>query len=194
MDHLERCGDAGIRVSRRNLPGRMTGPCAGVPEPCCPDTVCHAPAIAGCGSAPGSRSCLARPAQVSDSPASTARNRGSGAQGRFTGDAARLVLLVVGAQMRTSRKALLQASRGTARVCQARQIAMYLLHTALSCSYQEVAAIFGRDRTTVSHACRLVEDMRDDPQTDGKLLQMEEIISAALALRHPSDRPAMDGR
>lgn len=106
-------------------------------------------------------------------------------------EAARLVLLVVGAQMRTSRRALLLPSRGPAHTSMARQVAMYLLHTMLSCPYQEVAAIFGRDRTTVSHACRQVEDMRDDADFDLRIAAMEEIIEAALALRAA---PVFDSR
>lgn len=65
-------------------------------------------------------------------------------------------------------------SRGNASVAQARQVAMYLAHVALGLNYSAVGRAFGRDRTTVAHACRLVEDRRDDPCTDDLLNTLEQ--------------------
>lgn len=67
-------------------------------------------------------------------------------------------------------------SRGRAQVAQARQVAMYLAHCAFSLSQTEVGRIFNRDRTTVAHACALVEDRRDDPLFDRTLSNLEEIV------------------
>jgi chromosomal replication initiation ATPase DnaA len=39
---------------------------------------------------------------------------------------------------------------------------MYLVHTLLGRNYKEVGVLFGRDRTTVSHACARTEDRRED--------------------------------
>jgi len=61
---------------------------------------------------------------------------------------------------------LLGATRGAAPVAAARQTAMYLCHVAVGSSLTEVARFFGRDRTTVAHACRLIEDRRDDKALD----------------------------
>jgi hypothetical protein len=36
--------------------------------------------------------------------------------------------------------------------------------------------LFGRDRTTASHACRVIEDLRDDPGLDGLLDAMEAFL------------------
>jgi chromosomal replication initiation ATPase DnaA len=43
---------------------------------------------------------------------------------------------------------------------------MYVTHISCGLSMQEVGILFARDRTTVRHACRLVEDRRDDPVLD----------------------------
>lgn len=77
---------------------------------------------------------------------------------------------------------MLACRRGSAEVARARQVAMYLLHTALSVPYGEVAAMFGRDRTTVSHACRTIEDLRDDPMHDELLLRLEEMVELARSM------------
>ena len=97
-------------------------------------------------------------------------------------NAGNLILAVVSAKMDVRREDLKKSSRGKADICVARQCAMYLMHTALSCSYCEVASFFTRDRTTVSHACRLIEDMRDAPAFEDQLIQMEELILAAVNL------------
>jgi len=62
----------------------------------------------------------------------------------------------------------------------ARQIAMYLAHVGFGLSMAEVAKAFGRDRTTVVHACHLIEDRRDDSRFDVMLDHLEQ---AAVALR-----------
>lgn len=73
-------------------------------------------------------------------------------------------------------------SRGRADVCLSRHIAMYLMHTVFSCPFHRVAAFFGRDRTTISYACRLIEDARDDQEFDRRLEVMENLLVSAKAL------------
>jgi chromosomal replication initiation ATPase DnaA len=68
-------------------------------------------------------------------------------------------------------------NRCQARIALARQVAMYLAHVACGFSFTKTGKMFGRDRTTVSHACGLVEDMRDNPQMDTSLDHMELVIS-----------------
>lgn len=72
------------------------------------------------------------------------------------------------------------ASRGPARVAQARQRAMYLAHVAGGFSLSAVGLAFGRDRTTVRHACALWEDARDDRAVDAAL-GLQEIALGAMA-------------
>lgn len=71
---------------------------------------------------------------------------------------------------------LQSSSRGRAKIALARQVAMYLAHCAFSLSHSEVGRIYNRDRTTVGHACALVEDRRDDPVFDRTLANIEEIV------------------
>lgn len=65
--------------------------------------------------------------------------------------------------------------------CHIRQIAMYLSHVVLSVPYQTIATAFGRDRTTVMHACSVVEDRRDDAGYDRFVEQCERCIEAVFA-------------
>lgn len=67
-------------------------------------------------------------------------------------------------------------SRRTANVAFARQSAMYLAHVALGLNFSAVGLLFHRDRTTAAHACRLVEDRRDDPALDRRLQQLEDTL------------------
>ncbi|MFP1631603.1 helix-turn-helix domain-containing protein [Zhengella sp. ZM62] len=56
--------------------------------------------------------------------------------------------------------------RNVTSVVRVRQLAMYVAHVALQLTMGEVGKGFGRDRTTVVHACHLIEDLRDDPEFD----------------------------
>lgn len=74
-------------------------------------------------------------------------------------------------------------TRSSAEVALARQIAMYLSHTMFSILLTEVGLHFKRDRTTVSYACALVEDKRDDPTFDLMIGQLESLLlDARLAM------------
>jgi hypothetical protein len=67
-------------------------------------------------------------------------------------------------------------SRGKAPVALARQAAMYLAHVSCGLSLTDVGLIFARDRTTVAHACAVIEDRRDDPVFDHALELMEWMV------------------
>jgi hypothetical protein len=73
---------------------------------------------------------------------------------------------------------LQMTQRGPARVALARQTAMYLAHVGLSLSFTEVGMLFQRDRTTVAHACAVIEDRRDDPHFDRALELLERVVNA----------------
>ncbi|HMN37982.1 MAG TPA: helix-turn-helix domain-containing protein [Hyphomicrobium sp.] len=64
-------------------------------------------------------------------------------------------------------------TRGVARAAHARQVAMYLAHVAGRMTLTDVGRMFGRDRTTVAHACAVIEDARDDPVFDRALDLLE---------------------
>ncbi|WP_114712061.1 helix-turn-helix domain-containing protein [Rhizobium grahamii] len=61
-------------------------------------------------------------------------------------------------------------------LCHIRQIAMYVCHVALQIPLCEIAKAFGRDRTTVGHACHVVEDRRDDPAFDEFVAVVERTV------------------
>lgn len=81
--------------------------------------------------------------------------------------------------------ALFCGTRGEAHVAAARQLAIYLAHVALGHDLSRLSSAFGRDRATVRHALRRIEDWRDDPGFDRSLSQLEAILlplrGAALA-------------
>lgn len=68
--------------------------------------------------------------------------------------------------------------------CHARQIAMYVCHVALRIPQADVAHGFGRDRTTVRHACAAVEDRRDDVIYDDFVAAVERL---AIAVFEPAE-------
>ena len=68
----------------------------------------------------------------------------------------------------------------------ARQVAMYLAHVVCGL-LTEVGTLFKRDGTTVTHACGVVEDRRNDPEFDLRLDHLERAVSSlidALSFRH----------
>jgi chromosomal replication initiation ATPase DnaA len=76
--------------------------------------------------------------------------------------------------------AIADADRSTAAAL-ARNLAMYLAHVAFGMSLARVGSAFARDRTTVSYACKVIEDRRDDPRFDRWLEALERTIAAAPA-------------
>jgi chromosomal replication initiation ATPase DnaA len=77
----------------------------------------------------------------------------------------------------------------TQRVARARQIAIYLAHVGFGLNYTHLGEAFGRDRTTIRHACGRIEDARDEIRFDRALdflenalrLQAARILSAGEA-------------
>lgn len=67
----------------------------------------------------------------------------------------------------------LRSRRGSRRIAFARQLAMYLTHVGFGLNLTEVGACFERDRTTVRHACGLIEDRRDQPAFDLAVCALE---------------------
>jgi chromosomal replication initiation ATPase DnaA len=75
-------------------------------------------------------------------------------------------------------KDLRRTTRGRAKVALARQVAMYLAHVGCGLSLTETGRLFERDRTTVAHACGVIEDRRDDPIFDRALDLLEWAVPA----------------
>ncbi len=68
------------------------------------------------------------------------------------------------------------ATRGKAPIARARQVAMYMAHIGWRMTLTDVGRLFGRDRTTVAHACEAIEDLRDDPSFDRRLDLLEKAL------------------
>lgn len=88
---------------------------------------------------------------------------------------AQLVSLITGVRV----DQIAAPTRLSAEAAKARMISMYLAYITQSWSLSHVANVFGRDRTTVGYACRQVEDLRDDPDFDALLDQVETCLKVA---------------
>jgi chromosomal replication initiation ATPase DnaA len=77
-------------------------------------------------------------------------------------------------------EALRLPTRGVREIARARQIAMYFAVVTFEVPMSEVAAHFGRDRSTVSHALSRVEDERKDKPDAFELMMLQ--LEAMLGL------------
>lgn len=89
---------------------------------------------------------------------------------------------------------LRSSTRGRAHVALARQTAMYLAHVVCGLSLTEVGRIFDRDRTTVSHACALIEDRRDDTTFDQLMELLERVAREEVRRRLGHDEAVAERR
>ena len=71
-------------------------------------------------------------------------------------------------------------TRSSPQAAFARQVAMYLAHVVCGLSLTEIGALFQRDRTTVAHACGVVEDRRDDPALDARIEHLERAVASMI--------------
>jgi chromosomal replication initiation ATPase DnaA len=74
---------------------------------------------------------------------------------------------------------LKSAKRLGPRSSRARQVAMYLAHVVLGVPQADVAASFRRGRSTMSHTCRRIEALREDPEFDRALDWLEAALKSA---------------
>lgn len=79
---------------------------------------------------------------------------------------AELAASIVSYAVGVPQHAIVDDERGSANTAFARQVAMYLCHSGFEMSLARVAAAFGRDRSTVAHACHVIEDRREEGQFD----------------------------
>lgn len=91
-------------------------------------------------------------------------------------DIAAALFGVCGRELRSPGRSALAVSR-------VRQIAMYVAHVTLRLSMREVGQGFGRDRTTVLHACHLIEDLREDDEFEAIVMRVEQVVTAAFGIR-----------
>jgi chromosomal replication initiation ATPase DnaA len=93
-----------------------------------------------------------------------------------------LIEMAIGQVFGVRRTDLSHQSRGKAPVALARQAAMYLAHVSCGLTLTDVGRVFARDRTTVAHACAVIEDRRDDPCFDRALELMEWMLPTVVGL------------
>ena len=65
--------------------------------------------------------------------------------------------------------------RLSADISRIRQIGMYISHVVVRLTMQEVGYGFQRDRSTVAHACHVIEDLRDNPEFEILIRKIERI-------------------
>lgn len=83
---------------------------------------------------------------------------------------------------RMPRSALYADTRCRKTVAFARQVAMYLSHVALSYPLKDIAGHYGRDRTTVAYACRVVEDRREEEETELLINSLESALETMMLI------------
>lgn len=88
---------------------------------------------------------------------------------------------IAAALFNVSGKALRHPGRTRHDVARVRQIAMYVAHVALGLPQGEIGRGFVRDRTTVLHACQVIEDLRDDVEFDRIVAVTERVALAVFA-------------
>lgn len=74
---------------------------------------------------------------------------------------------------------IVKPRRGSSGAAFARQVAMYLCHVGFELSLARVAAAFGRERSTVAHACHVIEDKREDETFDDWIAALEAMLCEA---------------
>ena len=96
-----------------------------------------------------------------------------------------LVIRLVALSLKVCVEELANSPRGNQATSRARQISAYLLHTTFSVPLAEIGFAFGKDRTTIGHACRIIEDLRDDPEFDETIRELEEALHPVLKILTP---------
>ena len=71
---------------------------------------------------------------------------------------------------------MMSGARGSRETCTARQVAMYLTYTSFEMSLSRCAYAFDRDRSTVAHACQIIENRRDQLDFDQWVEGLEEVL------------------
>lgn len=97
-------------------------------------------------------------------------------------DALALVDELVAKTYKIPRTSLHARTRCRKNVAFCRQVAMYLGHVCLSYPVKEVARHYGRDRTTVAYACRIVEERREAEDVDLLLNSLESALETMMLL------------
>ncbi len=85
----------------------------------------------------------------------------------------RLAIQLTSAVLQSGEADILQSGRGSRRAAYIRQCAIYLAHVGLGVPLADCARAFGRDKSTLRHACNQIEDKRDCPVFDQTIGELE---------------------
>jgi len=91
----------------------------------------------------------------------------------------RFITLCVAPDFGLDQGTLLVPTRAAPQTVFARQVAIYLAHVCFGLSFAAVGRMFQCDHTTVAHACRVIEDRRDDRDLDRRLTVLEHTCRRA---------------
>nr|WP_281435459.1 helix-turn-helix domain-containing protein [Sinorhizobium sp. BG8] len=94
--------------------------------------------------------------------------------------ACRIVRQLIVEMVQLSGERVLRRRDSRRATCHIRQIAMYVCHVILQISLSDIGLAFGKDRTTVGHACNVVEDRRDHQDYDEFVAAAERIVLSVL--------------
>lgn len=86
---------------------------------------------------------------------------------------------ILSAYFDVSGRAIRSPRRQSLAVARVRQIGMYIANVVLGINMTTIGQGFGRNKSTVIHACHLIEDMRDDEEFDQIIARLEAIVHAA---------------
>lgn len=92
------------------------------------------------------------------------------------------IIALVARNQNVSPNLFFAPTRCRVKVARARQLAMYLLNVMGGFNMVEIGALFGRDRSTVSYACSLMEDQREDGGFDAEICALESEIEGLSVL------------
>ncbi len=98
-------------------------------------------------------------------------------------DLCECMLDIVSAMFNICGRELRKPGRSSLAVSRVRQIAMYVCHVGYGLGMRDVGGGFGRDRTTVAHACQLVEELREDEDFDRIVNAVEQVAAVAMRFR-----------
>lgn len=94
---------------------------------------------------------------------------------------ARLTVAAVALEFGRPELSLDLEAKGDKQLVFSRQVAMYLMRTVFDINPTRTAELFRRDRSTVAHAIQVIEDAREDPVFNRKLIQIEAFLSNGLS-------------
>ncbi len=86
---------------------------------------------------------------------------------------------ILSAYFNVSGRDIRSPKRHNLDVARVRQIGMYVANVVLGINMTMIGQGFGRNKSTVIHACHIIEDMRDDDEFDSLVARLEAITHAA---------------